>query len=102
MNENFEAADQEIKRLQDKNMQDFEEMDLKQKEEIRKFQKYLEEKTGVIHSLEKKMQKFEDVHSRVLNEFEIKKDELSETLGVNNFKKTIYFLFLLLQLVYRF
>ena len=59
-------------------------MDNKQKEEIKKYQKMLEDKNSVIHSLEKKLQKFEEAQNRILSDLEQKRNELSETFGVNN------------------
>lgn len=74
----------------EKNQNDFQELDSKQKEELKKYQKYIEEKAGMIHSLEKKLQKLEDSHIKTLAELENKKDELSETLGVKTLKMIFF------------
>jgi len=78
----LESAEQEIRRLNDQNKRDADDFEGKQKEEIKKYQKFIEEKNSVIHSLEKKLQKLEETHNRVIGDLEQKKDELSETLGV--------------------
>ena len=82
LSENVDLAEQEIKRLQDLKHKEIEEIEGKHKEELKKYQKYLEEKASVSHSLDKKLQKFEENHNKLLIELEKKKDELSETLGV--------------------